>query len=121
MLPPDSPDRYISDFIPTDKLVLWADRCRDIHEGLLRDGKDLSRSIKEVQEGTVAIRSNSGIKYVDSFNQWATYLGHQQELTGFCVFIYFSLEQLEDAMTEILQTVEQQSQIRQRVERGAYI
>ncbi|KAF9217302.1 oligomeric, coiled-coil, peripheral membrane protein [Podila verticillata] len=89
LLPPDSPDRYISDFIPTDKLVLWADRCRDIHEGLLRDGKDLSRSIKEVQEGTVAIRSNSGI----------------------------NLEQLEDAMTEILQTVEQQSQIRQRVER----
>ncbi|KAF9332668.1 oligomeric, coiled-coil, peripheral membrane protein [Podila minutissima] len=89
LLPPDSPDRYISDFIPTDKLVLWAERCRDIHEGLLRDGKDLSRSIKEVQEGTVAIRSNSGI----------------------------NLEQLEDAMTEILQTVEQQSQIRQRVER----
>ncbi|KAG0027497.1 oligomeric, coiled-coil, peripheral membrane protein [Podila clonocystis] len=90
LLPPDSPDRYISDFIPTDKLVLWAERCRDIHEGLLRDGKDLSRSIKEVQEGTVAIRSNSGI----------------------------NLEQLEDAMAEILQTVEQQSQIRQRVERG---
>ncbi|KAG0036571.1 oligomeric, coiled-coil, peripheral membrane protein [Podila clonocystis] len=85
-----SPDLYISDFIPTDKLVLWAERCRDIHEGLLRDGKDLSRSIKEVQEGTVAIRSNSGI----------------------------NLEQLEDAMAEILQTVEQQSQIRQKVERG---
>ncbi|KAG0336595.1 oligomeric, coiled-coil, peripheral membrane protein, partial [Podila humilis] len=89
LLPQDSPDRYISDFIPTDKLVLWAERCRDIHEGLLRDGKDLSRSIKDVQEGTVAIRSNSGI----------------------------NLEQLEDAMSEILQTVEQQSQIRQRVER----
>lgn len=35
-------------------------------------------------------------------------------------FIYFSLEQLEDAMTEILQTVEQQSQISKRVERGTY-
>ena len=62
LLPADSPDRYISDFIPTDKLVLWADRCREIHDGLMRDGRDLSLSIKEVQEGTVAIRSNSGIK-----------------------------------------------------------
>ncbi|KAF9425316.1 oligomeric, coiled-coil, peripheral membrane protein [Podila epigama] len=89
LLPGDSPDRHISDFIPTEKLVLWADRCREIHEGLLRDGKDLSRSIREVQEGTVAIRSNSGI----------------------------NLEQLEDAMVEILEVVEKQSQIRQRVER----
>jgi hypothetical protein len=62
LLSENSPERHISDFIPTDKLVLWAERCREIHEGLLRDGKDLSRSIKEVQEGTVAIRSNSGIK-----------------------------------------------------------
>lgn len=62
LLPPDSPERYISDFIPTDKLILWAERCREIHEELLRDGKNLSKSIKEVQEGTVAIRSNSGIK-----------------------------------------------------------
>ncbi|KAG0211074.1 oligomeric, coiled-coil, peripheral membrane protein [Mortierella sp. NVP41] len=89
LLPPDSPERYISDFIPTDKLILWAERCREIHEGLLRDGKDLSRSIKEVQEGTVAIRSNSGINLV----------------------------QLEEAMADILQTVEQQSQMRQRTER----
>ncbi|KAK3809672.1 MAG: hypothetical protein J3R72DRAFT_428265 [Linnemannia gamsii] len=89
LLPPDSPERYISDFIPTDKLILWAERCREIHEGLLRDGKELSRSIKEVQEGTVAIRSNSGI----------------------------NLAQLEEAMADILQTVENQSQIRQRAER----
>ncbi|KAF9156948.1 oligomeric, coiled-coil, peripheral membrane protein, partial [Linnemannia schmuckeri] len=89
LLPPDSPERYIADFIPTDKLILWAERCREIHEGLLRDGKDLSRSIKEVQEGTVAIRSNSGI----------------------------NLAQLENAMEDILHTVEQQSQIRQRAER----
>ncbi|GJJ77140.1 autophagy-related protein 11 [Entomortierella parvispora] len=89
LLPTDSPDRYISDFIPTDKLVLWAERCREIHDGLMRDGRELSKSIKEVQEGTLAIRSNSGI----------------------------NLEQLEDAMSDILQTVEQQSEIRHRVER----
>lgn len=89
LLPPDSPERYISDFIPTDKLILWAERCREIHEELLRDGKNLSRSIKEVQEGTVAIRSNSGI----------------------------NLAQLESAMEDILHSVEQQSQIRQRAER----
>ncbi|KAG0298760.1 oligomeric, coiled-coil, peripheral membrane protein [Linnemannia gamsii] len=89
LLPPDSPERYISDFIPTDKLVLWAERCRGIHEELLRDGKDLSSSIKEVQEGTVAIRSNSGI----------------------------NLAQLESAMEDILHTVEQQSHIRQCAER----
>ncbi|KAI7825342.1 hypothetical protein BC939DRAFT_128182 [Gamsiella multidivaricata] len=89
LLPADSSDRYISDFIPTEKLVLWAERCQEIHQGLLRDGKDLSRSITEVQEGTIAIRSNSGI----------------------------NLEQLEDAMNEIIQTVEQQSQIRERVMR----
>ncbi|KAG0303445.1 oligomeric, coiled-coil, peripheral membrane protein [Dissophora globulifera] len=89
LLPADSPERYISDFIPTDKLVVWAERCREIHEGLLRDGKDLSQSVKEVQDGTVAIRSNSGI----------------------------NLEQLEDAMSDILQTLEQQSQIRERVVR----
>ncbi|KAI1307675.1 oligomeric, coiled-coil, peripheral membrane protein [Mortierella claussenii] len=89
LLPADSFERYISDFIPTDKLVLWAERCREIHEGLLQDGKDLSRSIKEVQEGTLAIRSNSGI----------------------------NLEQLEDAMADILHTLEQQNQIRERVVR----
>ncbi|KAG0004743.1 oligomeric, coiled-coil, peripheral membrane protein [Entomortierella chlamydospora] len=87
LLPADSPERYISDFIPTEKLVLWAERCREIHESLLRDGKDLSRSIKEVQEGTSAIRGNNGI----------------------------NLDQLEDAMAEILQTLEQQNQIRERV------
>ncbi|KAF9581350.1 oligomeric, coiled-coil, peripheral membrane protein [Lunasporangiospora selenospora] len=90
LLPADSPERYISDFIPTEKLILWAERCRETHEALLRDGKDLSLSIKEVQEGTEAIKNNSGI----------------------------NLDQLEDSMVEILQTVEQQSQIRQRVERG---
>ncbi|KAF9288952.1 oligomeric, coiled-coil, peripheral membrane protein [Mortierella alpina] len=89
LLPPSSPERYISDFIPTDKLIVWAERCREIHESLQKDEKDLSISIKEVQEGTLAIRSNSGI----------------------------NLEQLEDAMAEIIQTVEQQSQIRHRVER----
>ncbi|CAO3567551.1 unnamed protein product [Mortierella alpina] len=89
LLPPNSPERYISDFIPTDKLIVWAERCREIHESLQKDEKDLSMSIKEVQEGTLAIRSNSGI----------------------------NLEQLEDAMAEIIQTVEQQSQIRHRVER----
>ncbi|KAF9905788.1 oligomeric, coiled-coil, peripheral membrane protein [Lobosporangium transversale] len=89
LLPADSPERYISDFIPTEKLVQWAERCREIHEGLLRDGKDLSRSIKEVQEGTIAIRSNSGI----------------------------NLDQLEDAMADILQTLEHQSQIREWVVR----
>ncbi|KAF9935347.1 oligomeric, coiled-coil, peripheral membrane protein [Linnemannia zychae] len=89
LLPPDSPERYISDFIPTDKLILWAERCREIHEGLLQDGKYLSTSIKEVQEGTVAIRSNSGI----------------------------NLSQLEDAMGDILLAVEKQNQIRQRAER----
>ncbi|KAF9572511.1 oligomeric, coiled-coil, peripheral membrane protein [Mortierella alpina] len=89
LLPPNSPERYISDFIPTDKLVVWAERCREIHESLQKDEKDLSISIKEVQEGTLAIRSNSGI----------------------------NLEQLEDAMADIIQTVEQQSQIRHRVER----
>ncbi|KAG0263179.1 oligomeric, coiled-coil, peripheral membrane protein [Mortierella polycephala] len=88
LLPANSPERYISDFIPTEKLILWAERCREIHEGLQRDGRELSRSIKEVQEGTVAIRSNSGI----------------------------NLDQLEEAMTEILQTVEQQSRMRHRVE-----
>ncbi|KAF8981902.1 oligomeric, coiled-coil, peripheral membrane protein [Entomortierella lignicola] len=87
LLPADSPERYISDLIPTDKLVLWAERCREIHENLLRDGKELSRSIKEVQEGTSAIRGNSGI----------------------------NLDQLEDAMADILQTLEQQNQIRERV------
>ncbi|KAF9182739.1 oligomeric, coiled-coil, peripheral membrane protein [Haplosporangium sp. Z 11] len=88
LLPANSPERYISDFIPTEKLILWAERCREIHEGLQRDGRELSRSIKEVQEGTVAIRSNSGI----------------------------NLDQLEAAMAEILQTVEQQSRMRHRVE-----
>ncbi|KAG0212821.1 oligomeric, coiled-coil, peripheral membrane protein [Mortierella sp. GBA30] len=97
LLPPNSSERYISDFIPTDKLVLWAERCREIHESLQRDEKDLSASIKEVQEGTLAIRSNSGIKY--AFDE--------------CTH----LEQLEDAMTEILHTVEQQSQLRHRAER----
>ncbi|KAF9352436.1 oligomeric, coiled-coil, peripheral membrane protein [Mortierella sp. NVP85] len=86
LLPADSGERYISDFIPTEKLVRWAEGCKEIHEGLLRDGKDLSHAVKEVQEGTIAIRSNSGI----------------------------NLDQLEDAMTEILQTVDQQSQIRER-------
>ncbi|KAF9956768.1 oligomeric, coiled-coil, peripheral membrane protein [Mortierella alpina] len=89
LLPANSPEKYISDFIPTDKLIVWAERCREIHESLQKDEKDLSLSIKEVQEGTLAIRSNSGI----------------------------NLEQLEDAMAEIIQTVEQQSQIRHRVER----
>ncbi|KAG9322447.1 hypothetical protein KVV02_000076 [Mortierella alpina] len=89
LLPPNSPERYISDFIPTDKLIVWAERCREIHESLQKDEKDLSIAIKEVQEGTLAIRSNSGI----------------------------NLEQLEDAMAEIIQTVEQQTQIRHRVER----
>ncbi|KAF9113456.1 oligomeric, coiled-coil, peripheral membrane protein [Mortierella sp. AM989] len=87
LLPAESSERYISDFIPTDKLVLWAERCREIHESLLQDGKDLSLSIKEVQEGTSAIRGNSGI----------------------------NLDQLENAMTDILQTLGQQNQIRERV------
>ncbi|KAG0234848.1 oligomeric, coiled-coil, peripheral membrane protein [Actinomortierella wolfii] len=89
LLQPDNTDRYIADFIPADKLVIWADRCREIHEGLVREGKELALAIKEVQEGTLAIRNNSGI----------------------------NLEQLEAAMTEILQTVEQQSQLRHRLER----
>ncbi|KAF9993744.1 hypothetical protein BGZ65_010697, partial [Modicella reniformis] len=89
LLPPESAERYISDFIPTDKLVRWAEGCKEIHEGLLRDGKDLSRAVREVQEGTMAIRNNSGI----------------------------NLDQLEDAMAEIVQTVDQQSQIRDRIVR----
>ncbi|KAF9437182.1 oligomeric, coiled-coil, peripheral membrane protein [Entomortierella beljakovae] len=87
LLPAESPERYIADFIPTDKLVLWAERCREIHENLLQDGKDLSRSIKEVQEGTSAIRGNSGI----------------------------NLDQLEIAMAEILQSLENQNKTRERV------
>ncbi|KAF9159474.1 oligomeric, coiled-coil, peripheral membrane protein [Actinomortierella ambigua] len=89
LLQQDSPDRYIADFIPADKLVIWADRCREIHDGLVREGKELTLAIKEVQEGTLAIRNNSGI----------------------------NLDQLEDAMSEILHTVEQQSQLKHRLER----
>ncbi|KAI8345778.1 hypothetical protein B0O80DRAFT_265411 [Mortierella sp. GBAus27b] len=91
LLPADSGERYISDFIPTEKLVRWADGCKEIHEGLLRDGRELSHAVKEVQEGTLAIRNNSGI----------------------------NLDQLEDAMADILQTVDQQSQIQERAKRGS--